>query len=137
MWMRSVGMESGTCLSLRIGGAAGSETVGKGRFLDPWFCAMSAGGKKKPLAHQKAVGRDTERGMVMEAAPAAALEMAEPDLLLQLPIVALDAPAQLDQLDHALQRHVLGQGRQPEVSRPRLVLGPLDDQPFLLIGVEY
>ena len=69
--------------------------------------------------------------MVMEAAPAAALEMAEPDLLLQLPIVALDAPAQLDQLDHALQRHVLGQGRQPEVSRPRLVLGPLDDQPFL------
>ena len=59
---------------------------------------------------QKAVSRDAEGGVMVEAAPAAAFEMPEPDLLLQLLIFALDAPAQLGQLNHALEADVFGQG---------------------------
>jgi hypothetical protein len=39
----------------------------------------------------------------MEAAPAAPLEMPEPDLLLELLIIALDAPAQLRAIDQAIE----------------------------------
>ena len=35
----------------------------------------------------------------MEAAPSAALEMSEPDLLLELLVVALDTPAQFGKID--------------------------------------
>ena len=42
--------------------------------------------------------------MVVEAAPAAPFEMAEPDLLLEFLIVALDAPAQLGEIDQTMER---------------------------------
>ena len=68
----------------------------------------------------------------MEAAPAAPLVMAEPDLLLELMIVALDAPAQLGEIDQVGKGHVLGQGGEPILDRLRLAFGPLDQQPFLV-----
>src|SRR5215471_13591400 len=42
--------------------------------------------------------------MVMETAPPAPLIIAEAEFLLQLLIVALDAPAQLDEIDQTLKR---------------------------------
>src|SRR3954447_21376938 len=68
---------------------------------------------------------------MVEAAPAAALVVPEPDFLLEVLVVPLDAPAQLGQVDHLLEADLLRQGRQPVLRRLRLALGPLDQQPFL------
>ena len=46
--------------------------------------------------------------MMVEAAPAAALVVVQPDLLLELLVVALDHPARLDALDNVVK---FGMGR--------------------------
>ena len=56
--------------------------------------------------------------------------MPEPDLLLELLIVALDAPAQLGEVDQPAEGDVFGKGREPVFGRLVLALGPLDQQPF-------
>ena len=43
---------------------------------------------------------------MMEAAPAAPFEVPEPDLLLELQIVALDAPAQLGKVDELAEADI-------------------------------
>src|SRR5947208_16665513 len=68
--------------------------------------------------------------MVMEAAPSAAFEVPEPDLLLELLIIALDAPAQLSQIDEGGKIDVFRQGRQPVFDRLLLAFRPLDQQPL-------
>src|SRR6266436_8136320 len=67
---------------------------------------------------------------MMKASPSAAFEMPEPDLLLELLIVALDPPAQLGEVDQTMQSNVLGEGREPVFGRLLLAFGPLDQQPF-------
>src|SRR6266704_4765990 len=67
----------------------------------------------------------------MEAAPSAAFEMSEPDLLLELLIVALDAPTQLGEVDQRVESDVFRKRREPVFGRLVLVLWPLDQQPFL------
>jgi hypothetical protein len=47
-------------------------------------------GNRPPLEDQEAVSRDAHRGVVVEAAPSAAFEMFEPDLLLEFLIVTFD-----------------------------------------------
>ena len=49
--------------------------------------------------------------MVVETPPAASLVVAEPKLLLELEIVALDSPPHLGKLHHPLERCALGQSR--------------------------
>src|SRR5712671_916039 len=65
---------------------------------------------------------------MMEAAPAAALIVAEADFLLEVVIIALDAPAQLGEIDEAAERHVAVDGCEPEFGGCGLVLGPFDEQ---------
>src|SRR5258707_2290587 len=65
---------------------------------------------------------------MMEAPPAAALIVAEADFLLEVVIIALDAPAQLGDVDKAAERHVLVDGCEPEFGRSGLALGPFDEQ---------
>src|SRR5207245_4864847 len=67
---------------------------------------------------------------MMEAAPAAPLEVPEPDLLLEFLIVALDAPAQLGQVNELAEADVRRQCREPIFGRVDLALGPFDQQPF-------
>ena len=67
----------------------------------------------------------------MKAAPSAPFEMPEADLLLELLIVALDAPAQLGEIDQAIEGDVVRQRREPVFGRLGLALRPLDQQPFL------
>src|SRR6202049_3896193 len=67
----------------------------------------------------------------MEAAPSAAFEVSEPNLLLELLIVALDAPAQLGKIDKRRKIDVFRQGREPVFGRRLFALGPLDQQPLL------
>src|SRR5260221_2862387 len=67
---------------------------------------------------------------MMEAAPATAFVMPETKLLFEVLIVALDAPAQLGEIDEAREADVLGQGGEPVLGRLRLRLRPLDQQPL-------
>src|SRR5579864_4868156 len=65
----SVAIESGTCRCGRIGGAAGSVTGGKGRYFEP--------------------PEETRSPLVVT----------QPDLLLELLIIALDPPAHFGDID--------------------------------------
>src|SRR5713226_2498606 len=56
--------------------------------------------------------------------------MPAPDLLLEFLIVALDAPAQLGNIDQLAERNVFRKVRQPIFGRLLLAFGPLDQQPL-------
>ena len=77
---------------------------------------------------------DAQRGMMMEAAPPSPLVMTEPEFLLKLLVVALDAPAELCHVDQAGEGHIARQGGEPVFGRFRLALGPFDEEPFLGSG---
>ena len=66
----------------------------------------------------------------MEAAPSASFIVPQPDLLLELLIVAFDAPSQFGDVDQVAQRDVFRQGREPVLGRCVLALGPFDQQPL-------
>ena len=89
-------MEYGLCRAVRVG-------FGRARR-----------GEKASLAHEEAVRRQTQGDMVIEAAPAAALELGQADLLLEFAIVLLDPVAALDVPDEDLDRRVGRQRTQPE-----------------------
>src|SRR6202142_4626140 len=92
---RIVAIEFGMCRSGRSGGASGSVTVGNRKFLERPGGTRSRGGNRLPLGDQEPVGRDAQRGVVVEATPTSPFEMPEPNLLFEILIIALDAPAQL------------------------------------------
>jgi hypothetical protein len=56
---------------------------------------------------------------------------AKPDFLLELLIIALDAPAQLGEVDQISEGNVLRKRRKPVFGRLALAFRPLDQQPFL------
>ncbi len=89
------------------------------------------GGIRDPLVEEESVGGDAERRVMVEAAPAAAFVMAEPEILLAVAVVALDPPAEPGEMNEALQGGVLGQVREPVLSRLGFVFGPFDQEPFL------
>jgi hypothetical protein len=67
----------------------------------------------------------------MKPAPASSFVVAQAQFLLEVLVVALDAPAHLGFEDHALQRHVLRQRGQPVLHRLAVTFGPLDENPLL------
>src|SRR4051794_20443462 len=69
---------------------------------------------------------------MMEAAPAAALIVSQAEFLFELLVIALDPPAQLGQIDQAIEGHVRRDGGQPILGRLGLALGPFDEQPLLV-----
>src|SRR5882672_6820851 len=72
---------------------------------------------------------------MMEAAPAAPLKMRKPNLLLELLIVTLDAPAQFGEIDQTSKGNILRQCREPVFGRLLLPFGPFDQQPFFRPGL--
>src|SRR3954452_19399078 len=110
--LRTVAIEFGTCRSGRIGGAAGSITWGKAKRRE-LRGGPSRGGNSHPFGDQEAIGRHAQTGMVVEAAPAAALVVPEPEFLLELLVVAFDAPPELGEFDHARKANLLWQRREP------------------------
>src|SRR5712691_8031583 len=68
--------------------------------------------------------------MMMKAAPAPALEMIEPELVLELLIVALDAPTQLGEADEVGDGRRRRQGREPILRGLGFAPWPLDQQPL-------
>src|SRR5215207_683803 len=67
---------------------------------------------------------------MVKAAPAASFIVPEPDLLLELLIVALDAPAQLGEVDQIAERDIWRNRREPIFGRLLLSFRPLDQQPL-------
>src|SRR5215208_693407 len=125
---RKVAIDAGLCRSGRTGGVAGAvvgRPLGRGEPGPP-----ARGGKAAALGHQEGVGRDAQGRVVVEAAPAAALEVPQAELLLELLEVALDAPAQPRGRDQLLERGRLGQRGEPVLGRSLLVLGPLGEEPL-------
>ena len=109
----------------------GSVTLGKGRFFAEVSGARRRGGKSAPFGDQESISGNAHGGVMVESSPASPFEMPEPDLLLELLIVALDAPAHHGDIDHALESDVLGQRGEPEFRGLLLALRPFDDQPLL------
>jgi hypothetical protein len=119
-----VSIEFSTCRSGRIGGAAMSWTIGKGRFL---VARGATGGNLRSLADQESISRDTQCAVVMETAP---LEMREAEFALQFLVVAVDPPPQFGHVDKRLDGGVFRQGREPVFGWLRLALRPFEEQPF-------
>src|SRR3954447_15905875 len=128
--LRTDAIEFGTCRSGRIGGAAGSITCGKANRRE-LRCGPSRGGNPHPFGDQEAIGCDAKRGVMVEAAPAAALVVPEPQFLLELLVVAFDAPPELGEFNQARETNVLRQGREPVFGGLPLAFRPLDQEPFL------
>src|SRR5260370_2404046 len=114
-----------------IGGASGSITGGKLKSREPRGATRSRGGSRLRFGDEESVRRDGQRGVVVEASPTSPFEVSKPELLFQLLIIALDAPAQLGQIDQAFEGDVRGQRREPIFGRFFLAFAPLDQQPFL------
>lgn len=77
-----------------------------------------------PLGGQESVGGGAQHCVVVEAAPAPFLLVAESQFALQLLVVAFDPPAVLDQPHEVLQRSVLGHAGQEVLRRRRFRGGP-------------
>ena len=69
--------------------------------------------------------------MMVEPPPAAPLVVSQPKVLLQILIVALDAPALIGDADQLVDGRVFGQRGQDVLARRGLVCRPLDKQPLL------
>src|SRR4051794_3987873 len=69
--------------------------------------------------------------MMVEPAPAAALVVPKPEFLLELLVVAFDAPPELGEFDQARETNVLRQGREPVLGGLLLAFRPLDHEPLL------
>src|SRR5258708_807792 len=65
---------------------------------------------------------------MVKAAPAAALIVPEADFLLEVLIIALDAPAHLGEIDEAAERHFPVDGCKPVFCGLGLALRPFDEQ---------
>ena len=68
--------------------------------------------------------------MVVKPPPAAALVVPQPEVLLQILVVALDAPALMNGADQFVDRGVFGQRGQGVLGRLWLMGRPLDEQPL-------
>jgi hypothetical protein len=56
-------------------------------------------GKSRPFGDQEPVSCDAQHRVVVEAAPSTSFVVAEAEFLLEVLVVAFDAPAQLGQVD--------------------------------------
>src|SRR3974390_1052094 len=68
---------------------------------------------------------------MVKAAPTSPLEMAKADLPFEFLVVALNAPAQLGDIDQLTESNVRWKRRKPIFGRRSFALRPLDQQPFL------
>ena len=126
--MRKLAIEVASWRCGRIRGAAWPKMA---RRAEACAVEVASGGKSTAFGDQKAIGGDTERGMMVEDAPGTALEVVESQFLLEFLEVALNAPAQLGSPDQLLKRCGGWQVGQPILGGFGAVCGPLDEQPLL------
>src|SRR3954469_24043392 len=109
--MRRGGWDVGAGRSGRSGGSPGPDRLGYRTGRDKRGAVGSRGGKRRPFLNQEAVGCDAERGVMVKASPAPAFVVAEPQLLLELLIIPLNAPAQFGRVNQLADCDRLRQGR--------------------------
>src|SRR5258708_38507241 len=68
---------------------------------------------------------------MVESPPSASLVVAKPDLLFEVLVIALDAPAHFDDVDKTPERRLGGKRRQPVPGGDGLGLRPFDQQRLL------
>ena len=68
-------------------GTAGNVRIAKFFFAADWLVGCQS------LCHQKPIGRDTQGGVMVEAPPTASLVVIQPEVLLEVLVVAFDTPA--------------------------------------------
>src|SRR5665811_2398497 len=106
--MRKVVIESATCLCARWT-APRDVIFGNGRHLalNEVFFDSGITAILESLGHQEAVGRDAQSGVMVKAAPTPSFIVAKPEVLLQILVIALNAPTHLGDKHHLLQRGLL------------------------------
>ena len=98
-------------------------------FEDAFFAAEWLVGDAS-FGHQESTGRDAEAGVVVESAPAAPFTVARPEVLFQLLVVTLHAPALMGRTDLFHDGRVLRQRGQDGLAGLGLLLRPFNEQPF-------
>lgn len=109
MVCRSVAMDQGLCRSTRTGRTPRTELgrhCGDGQVK---LTGASGGGKTAPFGHQEPIGCDAEGRVMVKAAPASSLIVAQSEFLLQFFVVALDDPLMLGQAHQIGKLSVGGQ----------------------------
>src|SRR5438105_3932632 len=127
---RIVVIEFGMWRSVLSGSASRSVTLGKRSSFERPGGTRSRGGNRLPFGDQESVSCDAERGVMVEAAPTAPFKVVKADLLLEILVIAFDAPTQLGKIDETGKANVGGQVRQPILCRFLLAFGPFDQEPF-------
>ena len=83
------------------------------------------------LRHQETVRSDAHAGVVVKAPPTPPLIVAQPQVLLEILVITLDAPAHVRGAHQIAQIRGLWQRGQVVLFGFGLVCGPLDEQPLL------
>ena len=89
----------------------------------------------KTVCQQEPVRRNTQCGVMMKATPVSSLVMAQAELLFNLLVVPLNAPAHFGDSDQFYKRCGSGQRRKPVLGRFCLTAWPFDQQPFCSRGL--
>lgn len=120
-------------MALRAQGCRRGRNPGEGPALGirrSFFAADCSIGNQA-FGHQETVGCGAQCGMVMKATPASALVVTETEVLLQVLIVTLYAPALIGDANEFVDADVFGQCRQDVLARLFVASRPLDEQPLL------
>jgi len=91
--------------------------------------ARGLGGKPSALGHQEGVCGDAEHPVMVEGFPAPPFVVIQSQLVLQFLVVAFDPPAELDEPHELVERHMLGDGREPVLRGFPLSGPPLHQEP--------
>ncbi|OHC13082.1 MAG: hypothetical protein A2002_07975 [Pseudomonadales bacterium GWC1_66_9] len=124
-------IDSATCRCARWP-TAGAVIRGKRRYRagpEVFFSLAIRSGQgltAQALPEQKTIGGDAQAGMVVEPPPTTPLVMPQPQVLLEILVVALDTPAQMGDAYQFRQRRVLHERGQPVAGRLVLRGGPFD-----------
>ncbi len=86
-------------MTLGPGGRAGSVTTGRAGFVTTLKEEENDEGDHPVRRKGKSIGRDAQRAVMMETGPSAPLVVPEPNFLLELLVIALDAPAHFGDVD--------------------------------------
>jgi len=93
--------------------------------------------RHQAFGDEKAISGYAQRRVMMKAAPASSLEVPQAEFLLELLIIALNAPAQFCKSHEFLDRRVSRQRAEEVFGRLQLFSGPLDEQPLFLGGLRW
>lgn len=128
-------IESDTCRCARW--AAARDVIrGKRRDLagDEVFFGADGLAGGEAFGDQESVGSNAQRRVMMESTPASSFIMTEPQFLLQVLVVAFNAPTRMRLGHQVVQGNVVGQRRQVVLERIFVVGRPFDQQPSRVRG---